>query len=301
MNRTLLSALLLLATIPARQAFAQTDNALALNAYTYPSYPSDEDPDRQAPLFVKKCQFQAGVFVPFNNTNVRAGSGEYNIATDVNLEKDLGFKTHNFSALFGFQWRISRRSRLDLNYFYLGRSATTTIEKTIHFDNYTYPVEAQVNAHFNASIGLISYGYAILSKPTYEAGLMIGTHVMNADMGISLNTGTATGTYNAKYNITAPLPDVGAFGGYAITDKLAVNAEIRYLSMTIDKVYGSVLDYNVCLQYKIYQGLGISLSYTGFNFKVDDNDYSTIHLNGFVKWNYQGPALTVTYTFGRGF
>ena len=257
-----------------------------------------EDYGGLAPWFVKKYQVQGGLFMPFNNTNVSVGLSNVNVGTDIDFEKDLGFNNYSFAAYGAFQWHISRRSRINLSYFYLGRSSSHTLDRDITFRDKTFPVYAQVNSYFNTNISRVSYGYAILSKPKYEAGLMLGMHILGIGVGISADASIGSLAYASTYKVTAPLPDVGVFAGYAITDKLAINAEFSYLALTIGNINGHIVNYNLAIQYKVYRNLGLSLSYTGLDFKVTDNGDK---VDGYMKWGYNGPSITATYTFGKGF
>ena len=124
----------------------------------------------------------------------------------------------------GFQWRSSSRSRFDLSYFGLNRSSDYTLQKTINFGNNTYDVNASIHAFFNTYIYRLSYGYAILSKPNYEAGLLVGAHVVKASTGITTTGQTVNATVSNDYGVTAPLPDFGVWGGFTITPRWAINA-----------------------------------------------------------------------------
>lgn len=242
-----------------------------------------------------KFQIQAGIFMPFSNTQMQIGNDKGNLGTDIDLENDLGFNTQSFAAFGAFEWRISRRSRLNLSYFYLGRSSSYTLEKEIHFRDEVYPVSANIKASSNTHIGRLTYSYAIFSKPQYEAGLLIGSHVVDAKMIIALNASVGSVEYEDNFKLTAPLPDIGVFGSVHITDKLSFLADVSYLPVKVSNVKINILTYNAMFKYQAYRNLGLSLSYTGLNFNINiDGD----PLNGYLKWGYQGPSLTATYSFG---
>lgn len=59
------------------------------------------------------------------------------------------------------------------------------------------------------------FGYSMFSKPKYEAGLLIGTHIVGANSGISLNGTNRGGSVSNNFGFTAPLPDIGIWGGFA--------------------------------------------------------------------------------------
>lgn len=75
------------------------------------------------PWFVKRFKITAGIFFPVNNTKVEVGNQSHTFCTTIDFEDDLDFRKSTTTFLADFQWRISRRSRLDLNYFNLNRSS----------------------------------------------------------------------------------------------------------------------------------------------------------------------------------
>jgi hypothetical protein len=246
-----------------------------------------------APWFVERFKLSAGFFLPVNNTDIRVGVNGGAAGTEIDFEKDLGFNQTSSSFLVNAQWRTTRRSRLSLTYYGIDRKSTHTLDRDITFEDQTYPVNASVNAFFNTTIIQFSYGYAILEKQKYEAGVMIGTHIVGGQVGISLN-GTTTAAKD--FGFTAPLPDLGFWGGYAFTERWAVNAEGGYLAVTIQDITGSILAYQVSVTYKATDKLDLALGYNGLNFKVDA---LKTNYDAHFKWGYNGPSLTATYSFGK--
>jgi hypothetical protein len=114
------------------------------------TYSQDHDstlnikPKKTAPWFVERFRLSAGLFVPVNNTSIQVGIKGGAIGTEIDFEKDLGFGKTDFTFLANFQWRISRRSRLNLNYYNIPRNSTHTLQKDITFGDNTYPVNATV-------------------------------------------------------------------------------------------------------------------------------------------------------------
>ncbi|MGX5819093.1 hypothetical protein ACWKWU_12900 [Chitinophaga lutea] len=247
------------------------------------------------PWFVERFRLSAGAFFPINNTTIQVGRTDGS-GTTLDFEDDLGFNRHTFTFLADFQWRASRRSRFDLTYFRLARNANRSLDRTIEFGEHTYPVNADVHAFFNTDIIRFSYGYALYTSPRAEAGLSIGAHTVNADVGLSLVGNTAALDVRDDYGFTAPLPNVGIWGGYAINDKWALNLEFDYLSLTVNDVKGRILAGTFNVQYRILPMLSASAGFTGLNFKVEAEKK---RLWGDLQWGYNGPTLTAIYTFGK--
>ncbi len=249
-----------------------------------------------APWFVERFRLSAGFFVPVNNTNIQVGVTGGALGTDIDFERDLGFTSSQLTFQANFQWRISRRSRLNLNYYNIPRSSTYTLKKDITFNDKTYHVDASVNSFFNTAIYQFSYGYALVAKPKYEIGLLIGAHIIGGSAGIGLSGANANVSTSTNFGFTAPLPDLGIWGGYAISDRFAVTLDGDYLAVTVGDISGRIIAYNLQFLYKLMPQLDITLGYTGLNFRVD---VEKPKVEGHFKWGYNGPALGATFSFGK--
>lgn len=253
-------------------------------------------PKPTPPWFVRRFKLTAGVFFPVNNTKIEVGNSDGSRGTQIDFEDDLGFKKSTTTFLGNFQWRASRRSRFDLGYFHLDRNTSRTLQKTIEFGDHTYPVNATVSSYFKVDIYQFSYGYAFLLGPKYELGLQLGIHTLGTAVGINLIGETAGVGYNDKFDFTAPLPDIGIWGGYAFTDKLALNGNVNYFSIKVNDFDGKIVSYNLSLMYQVIPDLSFALGYSGMNFTVD---VVKDKMEGFLKWGYNGPTLTASYSFGK--
>jgi len=258
--------------------------------------PSNKPP-RDVPWFVEKFKLSAGFFLALANTDVSVSNKDGSIGTDINFQHDLGFNKSTGSFLGDFQWRSSSRSRFDLSYYVVDQSASYTLQKDIIFGGNTYNINNTVSSFFNTSIYRFSYGYAILSQPNFEAGLLIGAHIIRFNVGLGYSGKSVNLQANKDFGFTAPLPDVGIWGGYAIDQNWALNGEFDYLALTIDNISGKILGYNVSATYRAVKNLTFSLGYTGFNFKVDATRKNLV---GDLKWGYNGPTLTAAFAFGKG-
>lgn len=248
------------------------------------------------PWFVRRIKAAAGVFIPVNDTKISVGSNDDSFGTEIDFEDNLGFKETTTTFLGNFQWRAARRSRFDLGYFNLNRNQTYQLQKEIEFGDHTYPVNSTVNSYFKINMYLFSYGYAFFLKPKYELGLTIGTHTLGTDIGINLISETDQAGYNDKFNFTAPLPDFGIWGGYSFAEKFVLNGNLNYFSLKVNNFKGEIFSYNAAVMYQALPDLDISLGYSGMNFTVD---VVKNNKDGYLKWGYNGPLLTVSYAFGK--
>jgi hypothetical protein len=262
------------------------------NAQEEPS----ESTQKTAPWFVERFRITVGGFVPVSNTNIQVGLKGNVAGTEIDFEKDLGFDQSQFTFLSNLQWRISKRSRLNLYYYNIPRSSSHTINKEISFKGETYAINTLINSYFNTAIYQVSYGYAILSKPKYELGLMLGTHLVGGEIGLSAVGTNINASASERFGFTAPLPDLGIWGGYAFNKRFAINLDANYLSVSIDEYSGRIFAYNLLFIYRMLDRLDLSLGMSGLNCNLG---IARDKADATIKWSYNGPSLGLTYSFGK--
>lgn len=248
------------------------------------------------PWHARRFKITAGIFFPVNNTQIQVGSNNGRIGTEIDLEDDLGFSQSSTSFLGTFEWRISRRSRLGAEYFALDRSSSKTLQKEIEFGEHTYNINTRITAFFDVQIARIAYGYAFLSKPKYEAGLLIGAHVLFADLGIRVDANQASAEFHDNFAFTAPLPDIGVWGEFVLAKRFGLYVNANYLAVKIEDIDGRILSYNLSVLFNVHKNFSLSAGYTGLNFRVDTVKE---RLNGYLKWGYNGPTVSAVFTFGN--
>lgn len=251
---------------------------------------------RDVPEYVERFKISLGSFWTINNTNVQVGISTIERGTELDFENDLGFKKYTTTFLANFQWRCSSRSRFDFSYYSIKRESSRTLDREIVFGEHVYPINFSVKSNFNTEIYRFSYGYAVLSKPKYEVGLLLGAHVVGGDVGISFSGGNAQVSFKDDFNFTAPLPDIGLWGGCEISKRWAVTGEIDYLSLKIGSTKGSVVGGDFYINYRLFNNFDIIAGYTWLDFKVTAEKRN---LNGEFLWGYNGPSLALSFCFGK--
>ncbi len=264
-------------------------------------YKIDEDSTRvekkvkkvhEKPWTVHRFNFKAGGFFPISNTIIRV-DGARGHGTDIDLEK-IGMPRHTPTLLFGFNGRFGNHNRVDFNYYRLHRHTDRKLEKDIDFGEHTYPINADIYAYFNTDVYRVSYGYAFFSNKKFDIGANIGFHVLAFDLGMSTTGNTLELSYKDDFGITAPLPNFGIWGTYAISSKFAVTAEFDYLAVKIKNIDGKIIATDLALQYKLLEHFYVNVGYTGLWVKIDA---SKRKFEGDLSWGYNGPSVGIVYHF----
>jgi hypothetical protein len=235
-----------------------------------------------------------GTFITDRNTTARVDSDAGNPGTDVDLEGDLGLKASTSVVRAGGDFWISRRQRLDLSYFDLSRSASRTIDKTINFDDKTYPINTVVNTDNHLTITKLDYTFAFLTRDNWFVGVDAGLYVMK--MGLSLSE-PKLGTFSSQ-SLTAPLPVVGFRGEYGINDHWTLRGAYQWFGITLDNVSGHLTDTYAGVDRRLGKRFTVGLAYDTVSMGIDVN--KTEHLKGSLDWGYNGWLLYFRTDFGGG-
>lgn len=280
-------------------AQAQTFDSASVDDSIFDTTPNSviEQDSELGSWLTHRFKVKAGAYFPLNNTNVKVGGANGNFGTEIDFEDDLGFTSYSTSFIADLNWRVSRRSTVAFEYYYLGRKSTKKLDREINFGENTYPINAEVSAFFNTQIARFSYGYAFISKPKIEAGVLIGAHFLISDVGLRLESNFIQDSeIKDNFDFVAPLPDIGLWGNFGIAKRMELFANANYFYIQVGDYTGSIISYSLSLSYNVYRNLDVELGYTGLNFEVDVEKQ---RLDGVLKWGYNGPSLKVAYSFGR--
>ena len=103
-----------------------------------------------------------------------------------------------------------------------------------------------------------------------------------------VNLGTASA------DTLAPLPNIGLFGLYALTPKLAVSGMLGYFSLDYQEYDGEVTVASAALDYRLTDTFGLGLGYSLLDFNLDvDEDIFDEH----YEFEFNGPVVYLSAGF----
>jgi hypothetical protein len=215
----------------------------------------------------------------FPGTNVQG--------TEIRLEDDLGLADRKGTPYFLLGTRIGQPWRVEFEYYYLNRTGTHVIDKEINWGDQTYPVNATVSTKFDTNIYRLVGGYSFYRTSMAEAGGSLGLHVTDFRLGLS---GTSTsGTFQSETkNALAPLPTLGVYGVYKFNDQMMMRGRIDYLSLTVDKYHGQLVNTMAGFSWRFMPnwGAGVAYRYVSYNLKSTNP-----HFVGEIKYDFKGPTI----------
>jgi len=207
---------------------------------------------------------------------------------DVDIDR-LGIDDDEISAYFAARWRPTDRWMFKFDYFGFDNSGDVT-------GTFKIVGDVRVQTRLQTNFYVIQTGYSLLKNERAELGLGLGLHIIDFDSDIRVTAaGITTGKLGTdSTNITAPLPNVLAYGTYALTPKLSLDGSAAYFSLSYNDYDGSLFRGTVNLEYRFtdHIGAGIGYNYTNMNLDIEDDG----HISEY-DLNYTGPLVFLSAGF----
>jgi hypothetical protein len=241
----------------------------------------------------------AGWFLASSDMRVRVdGETRDVIGSDIDFENTFGIDDFDRFRAEGV-WRFAARHGLHAMVFQNTRRATRTIDREIHFEDTTFPINAVVDAESEFTVAQLSYDYAFIHKYAYEMAIGIGVHYLDLDLQLSGTIETEaeefSGAMQANAATSAPLPVVGLRALWRLAPSFYLTGQIQYFYLELDQYSGSLLDLKASFvwQFSDHVGVGVAYNDFGLRFDVDDAD----RFNGRLRWDYGGATVFVSVMF----
>jgi len=213
--------------------------------------------------------------------------------TNIALEKDLGFDDHETVPRLDLRWRITPRHKLELGYFGLSRSGSRRIDRTIVFDDQTFPINASVSGEFDLDFLRLTYGWSFHNSGRSELGLSVGAYGVKLDAELRGNVG-GVGEAVEREDATVGFPIVGVYGGVELLPRLVLDGRLQYLQLDISDFDIRVTELSIALDYAIVDHVSLNVGYSYLNVDVesDRGDF-----NGSIDMDITGPTVGLSVAF----
>lgn len=243
-------------------------------------------------------RFTASLGTYFINTDteiaVNGSAGQR--GTIIDLERDTGLNDSNRFRFDGL-WRINDRHHIRVLYFDANRDGSKTLDKQLVIGDTTYPLNATLNAQFDATIFEVAYEYAFLRRESYEVSASIGAHALKFESKFfgngSVNGRPLSGATESS-DTNAPLPVLGLRGMWRFADNWYADLQGQWFSVKLDAIDGSLSDIRAGVTWMFMDHVGLGAGWNRFAVDVDASKRS---FSGSLDWQYSGAQVYVTGAF----
>lgn len=254
-----------------------------------------EEAEAVHPYLSENLFVDVGVFFPSRTFGVAVdGSlGEDNDLIEFDESVDINEKDRIFALEFG--WRFGEKWRLVGQYFESSASSSVVLEEDIEWEDVIF--QAGTTASGGASLTLLRtfFGREFRSGEFHEFGLGAGIHWLEVEAfleGTILVEGGESTTEAVSVRAKAPLPNVGIWYNYSITEQWAFRSRADVFSAKIDRYDGTMVNLALGVNYQIAENIGVGVNYNYFDIdvKIDQTDWRgrivTSHKGFFVDLSF---------------
>lgn len=248
-----------------------------------------------------------GAFTPTLSSEVTI-NGDNVSPPPLDLEDALGVSDSETVLWGGFQWIISQRNSIELEFFQLNRDGVV--------DLFPDPVavgdliieSGSIDSAFDLAVTRVTYGFALKRSERMNLRIKGGLHIGDFSVGLQLQgavcdvglgqmpPGCPVGQTPPleSETVTAPLPHFGVSYDYAISEKVAVRFQVLAFAIEIDNIDGSLVELDADIDWKPWRNFGFGLGLRYYKFDVEAKGSN---LNGKFNLEYYGPAVYVAGSF----
>lgn len=237
-----------------------------------------------------RVEFRVAAFSDSVDTKIVRNSSAGTPGSEIDLENVLGLPDEETILQLDAIFRFGDYHRLELGYFELERSGTTTLPAALDFGDEQFAAATEITSSFDTKIFRISYAYSLINDAQKELGFMAGLHYSKFDVEIS----SATTGQRVASSTETPLPVIGAHGSVALGKKASLGARIQLFRMDFDRYEGLLSYVTVDLQRRFGEYFSVGLAYNFYVMKLESSEND---LTGSLQIRHRGPALFVSASF----
>ena len=225
--------------------------------------------ERPDPYYSRKgisdnIMITAGFYMPSLSTNVRVDSSYLGQGTDIGFENMLDMDSSVMVLRADGHLRFCDWLSLQLGYYNISRSTTTTLNENIQYGNKTYSVNADVTGLFATEVIKAALAFSLINDGNVEFGFSVGGNIIFLEASLT----SYIGEVSEDVDEIAPLPLGGLFANFTIMPGLFLKGTFEYFSLTIEDIDGTALDCRAVLEYYPIGNIGIGAGVNLFDVNV---------------------------------
>jgi len=244
------------------------------------SLPANAQDDQEIHPFLSKRFFTTvGIFFPDRSFKFDVDGTKTTTVTNepVDFSERFGIDGTDASGAVEFGWRYSKNWILRGQYFRVNDSNSVVLDEDVEWGDTVFNRGTSVAGGVEVEVTRLFFGRTFKKTDDYEIGLGAGLHWLEIGASIAGRAfvdGVDDGFHNEAVSVEGPLPNIGAWYIHAFSPKWAANIRFDWLSVSIDKYDGRLINAAAGLTYAMSRHFGVGLSYNFFELDLTINDES---------------------------
>lgn len=241
---------------------------------------------------------RAVAFVSDLDTKVRIDpQGSTLPGTAFSFEDDIGLSRGRTIPSFELGYHFAPDWRVEFEYFNIDRKRRARLQDELQFGDANYAFDAEVEGRLASDLYKVQLGWLPVRRDGVEWGLTAGVHLSKFTASLKgearLND-AETGVHHEVKKILAPLPTIGTFGRFKVTDEVQATGKLNWLKLAIGDYKGGLTDVEGYVHWQIFNHIGIGAGYRLLKYDLIIKKQKYM---GALTYRFSGPTMFLTARF----
>jgi len=271
--------------------------SLVLMALAAPMSAIAQDAWDVHPYLSDKFHVGLGVYFPERSLKIGVDASVPGVSREIDLSEQFKLKNTETTESFELGWRFGKKWLVRGQHFSVGGSRSATLGEDVQWGDYTFGAGTGVSAGIDVTISRLYFGYTIRRDDVQEFGVGGGLHRLDLSALISgqaIINNNPPETASLSASTTGPLPNFGGWYVRSFSRRWAMMTRLDWLSASIDKYDGQIINASVGVNFAMTRHFGIGLSYNYFELDIGIKD---AHWRGDAEIRINGPFVYLSATW----
>lgn len=227
------------------------------------------------PILTSRYSINIGMFFPERSFEIGVDASVPTFERSIDISEQFKLSNSETTQSYEIGWRFSEKWMLRGQYFKVGGSQSAVLEEDVVWGDYTFGAGTGVAGGIDLSITRLFVGRRFKADEKQEFGIGAGVHRLDISAYIAgqaiINNEPPIFT-ERRASTHGPLPNLGAWYVYALNSKWALTTRLDWLSASIDKYSGTIINASAGVSYAFNRHFLLGAAYNYFEIDVDVTD-----------------------------
>jgi hypothetical protein len=248
---------------------------LAIMALVMPVSAAAQDAWDAHPFLTDKFGVRLGVFFPDRSFKIGVDASIPVIDRDIDLSQQFKLAESETTESLELAWRFGKKWLVGGQYFSVGGSRSAQLDEDVEWGDYTFGAGTGVSGGIDVSITRLYFGYKLSKTDEREFGIGGGVHRLDLSAfirGQAIINNNPPEVAELSASTHGPLPNLGGWYTHALSRRWALNVRLDWLSASIDKYDGTIINAAAGVNFAATRHFGVGLSYNYFELDIGIKD-----------------------------
>jgi len=223
------------------------------------------------PYLSDKFSVSLGVYFPERSFTIGVDGSVPGISREIDFSEQFKLKSSETTESLEIGWRFGKKWLVRGQHFSVGGSRSRTLDEDVQWGDYTFGAGTGVSGGIDVTVSRLYFGYTIRRDDVHEFGVGGGLHRLDIGAfirGVAIINNNPPQVAELSESTTGPLPNIGGWYIHSLSGRWALTTRLDWLSASIDKYDGQIINASVGVNFAMTRHVGIGLSYNYFDLDI---------------------------------